>query len=295
VKSTTPVSADSTGAITRGIVTTFIAFGGAVVAVGLLAALYLAVMWARLPSVAGVGERGDPGPTSFMHSDSCTAEQTKRVYVPLADIDPRLVCAVMWAEDWRFFRHDGVDRVALKGAMRMNWKAKRWLFGASTIPMQLARNLFLTRSRTFSRKLKEVVLARRLVKHYDKRRLLELYLNAAEWAPCVYGIEAGARHYLGHGAKVLDPGEATFLAAMLPRPGTPPGHTEKDRAKLAKRQHQLLQLMRRSGLLTRDELRIGRVEISVAWRTKWANHEAQVTLPGAQSLLRRYCGSPPSK
>lgn len=282
-------------AIIRGVATTFVALGGAILSATVLLGLYLSIMWLRLPSVGSVGASGDPGPTSFMRTDKCSPAETKRVYVPLAEIDPRLVCAVMWAEDWRFFRHDGLDRIAMKGALRMNWKAKSLHFGASTIPMQLARNLFLRRSRTFSRKLKEIVLARRLVDRYDKWRLLEVYLNAAEWAPCVYGIEAGARHYLGHGANLLDPGEATFLAAMLPRPGIPPGHTEKDRAKLAKRQHHLLRLMRRSGLLSRDELRIGRAEISVAWRTRWANHEARVRRPGAQSLLRRHCGSPPSK
>ncbi len=278
----------------RGLATAFITLGVAVVSAGVLLAMYLGVMWLRLPSVASVGDTGDPGATSFMRSDACSVAETKRTFVPLAKIDPRLVCAVVWAEDWRFFRHDGVDVTALKGALKSNWKAKRLRVGASTIPMQLARNLFLTRSRTFTRKLKEMVLARRLVRRYDKLRLLELYLNAAEWAPCVYGIEEGARHYLGHGAGILDPGEATFLAAMLPRPGKPPGYSDKDRAKLAKRQHQLLQLMRRSRLLNREELRIGRVEISIAWRTKWTNHEARVRSPGAQSLLRRYCGSPPN-
>lgn len=285
----------ATGRFIHGLGTVLFAFGSGLMALALLLGVYLAVAWLRLPSVDAVGDTGDPGPTAFMRGDRCAAANTQRHYVPLGQIDPRLACAVVWSEDWRYFRHDGVDVTALKGALRTNWKAKQWRLGGSTIPMQLARNLFLSRSRTVTRKLKEIVLARRLVARYDKLRLLEVYLNAAEWAPCVYGVDAAARHYFGHSARVLDPGEATFLAAMLPRPTIPPGDTRADRAKLARRQHQLLLLLRRAGVLSRDELRIGRVEISVAWRTKWANHRAQVSQPGAKNLLKRYCGSPPSR
>ena|GEM_PF-3180914 len=277
----------------RGLGTLLFAFGVGLIAVAALLALYLGVMWLRLPSVAAVGDGGDPGPTAFMRGDACAAADIQRTYVPLSQIDPRLACTVIWSEDWRFFRHDGVDVTALKGALRTNWKARSWRLGGSTIAMQLARNLFLSRSRTLSRKLEEIILARRLVARYDKLRLLEVYLNAAEWAPCVYGVEAAARHYFGHGARILDPGETTFLAAMLPRPGIAPGRTEKDRAKLARRQHQLLLLLRRAGVLSRDELRVGRVEISAAWGNKWANHRARVSHPGAKNLLKRYCGSPP--
>lgn len=261
---------------------------GMIVGGGLLLVLYAAVVWLRLPDVAKLAE-GDPGPTAFMLIDAC--DEPARTYRPLGEIDPRVGCAMVWAEDWRFFRHDGVDSRALKGAMQTNWRAGSWRLGGSTIPMQLARNLFLSRARTPSRKLSEIVLARRLVSHHTRERLLELYLNSVELAPCVYGVEAGARHYFGHGADTLDPAEATFLAAMLPRPSRRPGAYDADRAALVRRQQELLTLLARARLIRRADLRAARQVVLAGWRDGWAGHQPSVAGPAPPSWYERACGT----
>ncbi len=261
---------------------------GMIVGGGALLALYAAVVWLRLPDVAKLGE-GDPGPTAFMRLDACG--EPARSYAPLREIDPRVGCAMVWAEDWRFFQHDGVDSRALKGALQTNWRARSWRLGGSTIPMQLARNLFLSRARTPSRKLSEIVLARRLVAHHTRERLLELYLNSVELAPCVYGVEAGARHYFGHGAKTLDLAEATFLAAMLPRPGRPPGAEDSDRAALVRRQQELLTLLARARLIRKADLRAARQVVLAGWRDGWAGHRPSATGPAPLSWYERACGT----
>ncbi len=262
---------------------------GAILAGGALLALYVLVVWLRLPAVGGLGDAGDPGATSFMAEDGCA--EHARSYRPLSEIDPRLGCAFVWSEDWRFFRHDGVDLPALKWAARENWRSGGFRFGASTIPMQLARNLYLTRSRTLSRKGKEIALARRLVARYSRTRLLELYLNATELAPCVYGVEAAAQHYFGHGAGRVDAAEATFLAVMLPRPATPPGRLRDDRTRLVGQQQKLLTRLYRAGLLGRAELRAARVEILAGWRDGWRGHRPAVERPAPQAFYDRYCGT----
>lgn len=234
-----------------------------VLALVALGALYAAVVWLRLPSVEPLGPSGDPGPTAFMREDGCEAHD--RGYRPITEIDPRLGCAVVWAEDYRYFAHDGVDLVALRAAVRDSWRQGRLVRGASTLPMQLARNLYLTRARHPSRKLAEIWLARTLVARYERLRLLELYLNSAEWAPCVYGAEAAAQHYFGHGADRLDLAEATLLAAMLPRPGTPPGERDGDRERLQMRQRFLISVLRNSGLLHAATARDGMRRVSHQW------------------------------
>jgi monofunctional biosynthetic peptidoglycan transglycosylase len=263
--------------------------GGAVAAGMFLLALYVAVLWARLPSVAGLGAVGAPPPTAFMRGSGCA--RVAVVYRPLAEIDPRLGCAVVWAEDARFFRHDGVDRQELGGVMRTGWHAGRLGRGASTIPMQLAKNLFLSPARTPTRKLAEILLARRLVARYDRLRVLELYLNTAELAPCVYGAEAGARHYFGHGTEVLDGAEATFLAALLPRPGHPPGSLADDRTGLQRKQRRLLELMRHGGLLSTREAMDAVKEVVLLWLGGWAGHASAAPEPAPQSWYARECGT----
>lgn len=261
---------------------------GAVV-FAMLLAMYVGIVYLRLPSVGAVGADGDPGPTPFMRADSC--EQVRAEYLPLEQIDPRVSCTVVWAEDRKFFYHDGVDMDALERAIEATWESGEFQFGGSTIPMQLARNLFLSRARTPSRKLREVVLARRLVDTYDRLRLLELYLNTAEWAPCVYGVHAAAKHYFGHGAEVLDGAEATFLAAMLPRPSRPP--TSADRRPIQKRQQVLLTLLMRADLVSKQETRLERGNVIGIWRER-EGHLPRTEDPAPFGWLELSCGTRPS-
>lgn len=273
----------------RSVLLGLVWLGGALAAGAALLTLYVVVVWIRLPDTNELGTDGDPGPTSFMKTDGC--REHSRTYAPLERIDPRLVCTVLWSEDWRFFHHDGIDRRAIKAALKTNWKAREWRYGGSTIPMQLARNLYQTRSRTLSRKIAEMALALRLVDRHDRLRLLEVYINAAEWAPCVYGAEAAAQHYFGHGADRLDWAEATFLGAMLPRPGTPPGNSRKDRAALVRKQGTLLLRMTRMRVVTRAEHKQGRQEVLAGWRDGWNGHAPTTAAPAPQTWYELGCGT----
>jgi monofunctional glycosyltransferase len=139
-------------------------------------------------------------------------------WVPYSQISPNLKWAVLCAEDMGFYSHHGFERREMKAALADAWEEKRLPRGASTITQQLARNLWLSSSRNPLRKLKEAALTRQLEAHLGKRRILELYLNVAQFGPGIYGAEAAARHYFGKSARSLGEREAAQLAASLPLP-----------------------------------------------------------------------------
>ncbi len=136
---------------------------------------------------------------------------------PLARIAPALALAVIAAEDNRFCLHYGIDWHAVGEAIDEFQDGGR-LRGASTISMQVARNLFLWPGGGLPRKLVESGLALAIELAWPKRRILEVYLNVAEWGDGIYGAEAAARAHFGKGANALSIGEAGLLAAVLPSP-----------------------------------------------------------------------------
>jgi monofunctional biosynthetic peptidoglycan transglycosylase len=151
---------------------------------------------------------------------------------PLAEISPLLERMVIIGEDSRFRSHHGIDPAEVadalgwepgKGfwaAVKAAWRHRDRLRGASTITQQLAKNLYLSPSRSPLRKLKEAVTAVRLELALSKDRILELYLNVAEWGPGIWGAEAASRAYFGVPASRLDARQAAELAATLPHPRT---------------------------------------------------------------------------
>jgi monofunctional biosynthetic peptidoglycan transglycosylase len=141
----------------------------------------------------------------------------RRDWVPLEAISPDLRFAVLAAEDNRFCSHFGYDWVELQRALE-EWRGGGRLRGASTITMQSAKNLFLWPGRDWLRKALELPFVFWLEAFADKRRILELYLNVAEWAPGVYGAEAAARHHFGVSADALTQRQGALLAAVLPNP-----------------------------------------------------------------------------
>jgi monofunctional biosynthetic peptidoglycan transglycosylase len=185
----------------------------------LLAGLY--VVW--LPDVAELKKK-NPKETSFMlikeRQARAQGKKLPRVMVwkDLDEISENLRHAVLVAEDDGFYRHKGVEWESIKRALAEDWKQKRLAKGGSTITQQLARNLYLSPSKNPLRKLKELLIARRLEKELGKRRILELYLNVAEWGRGVYGAEAAARAYFDKSAAELTPEEGAALAAVLPSP-----------------------------------------------------------------------------
>jgi len=139
-------------------------------------------------------------------------------WVPYHRISGHLKRAVVAAEDDKFLFHSGFDWEAIEKAHERNRQEGEIIAGASTITQQLAKNLFLSGSRAWWRKAQEALITALLEAVLEKRRILELYLNVAEWGDGVYGAEAAARYHFGVPAAALSPGQAARLAAMLPSP-----------------------------------------------------------------------------
>ncbi len=141
-----------------------------------------------------------------------------QTWVPLSDISPYLVKAVLIAEDDKFWSHEGFDYEAIQKALEKDMKAGRFKFGGSTISQQLARNLYLSPAKNPLRKVREAIITWRMEKILSKRRILELYLNLVEWGEGIFGVEAASRHYYGKPSSELTPEEAARLASVLPNP-----------------------------------------------------------------------------
>ncbi|MGH6819614.1 MAG: monofunctional biosynthetic peptidoglycan transglycosylase [Methylocella sp.] len=159
-----------------------------------------------------------PPISTLMLARLLQGETVERHFVPLERISGFLRAAVIVSEDARFCAHNGVDWSALREVLdRAGADGPRR--GASTIPMQTAKNLFLWPSRSYVRKAIEIPLALLIDLEWPKRRILEVYLNLAEWGKGVFGAEAAARHYFHKSADRLDARESALLATTLPNPG----------------------------------------------------------------------------
>lgn len=139
-------------------------------------------------------------------------------WVPLRRISRHMETAIIVCEDSRFWSHDGFDQKAIREAIKQNLIAGRFVRGASTVPMQLSKNLYLGRQKTLSRKLQEAVLTVLLEQELGKEEILELYLNVIEFGPDLYGIQQAARHYFNSDAIDLSLGQALYLGSILPNP-----------------------------------------------------------------------------
>ena len=139
-------------------------------------------------------------------------------WTDLDDISPYMVAAVLTTEDGAFYKHHGFNHSAIKNSVAANLKARRFVRGASTITMQLSKNLFLSRDKTLSRKIEEVILTDYLEQAFRKDDMMELYLNVIEFGPDVYGITRAADYYFGRKPEELTVPECFFLASLLPSP-----------------------------------------------------------------------------
>ena len=195
----------------RGLVIAWKAFSytlGALVIAFVLAQLWFyghIVYWSRYP----------PESTAFMERSSA---RLKHQWVPYERISVHLKRAVVAAEDARFLDHEGFDWDMIQKAIVRNEKRGRVVAGASTISQQLAKNLFLSGERSWLRKGQEAIITWMLEDVLSKRRILELYLNLAEWGDGVFGAEAAARQHFGVSAAALSPQQAAWLAVVLPSP-----------------------------------------------------------------------------
>lgn len=203
------------------------------------------------PNVSDLKEI-QPVPTAFMQyrqdewADEKRDVTLQQRWVPFSQISPNLIKAVLIGEDDKFWNHDGFDVDGMEQALERSLK-KGSVAGGSTISQQLSKNLYLSPSKNPVRKLKEAILTWRIERNLSKRRILEIYLNVAEWGDGIFGIEAAAHHYYHTSAKNLTGEEAARLAAVLPNPikYNPTGSQKyvKNRARI------IYKIMKRRGIV----------------------------------------------
>jgi monofunctional biosynthetic peptidoglycan transglycosylase len=173
---------------------------------------------AALGSALFVFREINPAGTPLMLVRTWEGHQIDNRWVPFRDIAPSLVHAVIASEDAGFCGHRGVDFAELNQAFELAQSRGEDVRGASTITMQVAKNLLLWPSRSYLRKGFEIPIALAMDRAWSKQRVLEVYLNVAEWGPGVFGIEAAARRFFRKPAARLTPAEAALLAVTLPAP-----------------------------------------------------------------------------
>ena len=185
--------------------------------------LYIGFEYSTLPDVSYL-RKENPRETSLMRQREEEARALGRkshrvqTWVPLSSVPDYLITAVLIGEDDAFYQHEGYDLRQIKESFIRNWEKKGFVRGGSTITQQLAKNLYLSTSKTPLRKFKEFVIARRLEEELSKRRILEIYLNVIEWGDGIYGIEAASLSYFDKPARDLNVRQAVLLAAVIPNP-----------------------------------------------------------------------------
>ncbi len=145
-------------------------------------------------------------------------KRKKYRWVPLRKVSRDLLWAIVISEDDQFFEHDGVRFDSIINSILKNLRDKDFSFGGSTIDQQVVKNLFLNREKSITRKLKEIFIAKDLNRHFTKNRILELYLNLAEFGPDIFGVRSAAKHFFNKRPSEVNAAEGAFLALMLPSP-----------------------------------------------------------------------------
>ncbi len=210
------------------------------IALILFFALLLVFRWVPIPTSA------------FIYQQNALAKQSPKTYEKAAykwvawdDISPQLAIAVIAAEDQRFPTHWGVDTVELKKALSQNKKGKSHPRGASTITQQLAKNLFLWGGRSYTRKVLEAGISVSLEMVWPKKRILEVYLNVAQFGDAIFGANEASRQLFDVDVKDLTREQAAMLAAVLPRPAV--SNVNDPKPALRKRQQWILKQMKQLG------------------------------------------------
>ncbi|HEY6839272.1 MAG TPA: biosynthetic peptidoglycan transglycosylase [Geobacteraceae bacterium] len=219
---------------------------------------YIAVSIFRLPSVTRLADRSTNLTIQVKdwkgNNHPFVVGPNNGHWTPSQRIPDVMKWAVVVAEDARFYSHDGIDIKAIKNAVKYDLEKRRFARGASTITQQVAKNLFLTREKSLTRKLEEVILALWMERVLTKGRIMELYLNVVELGPMVYGVGHAAPYYFGKTADDLSPRECAFLAAMLPGPKAT-YNPYRHLSRVLKRSDMILRLMRDNRVITNEEYR----------------------------------------
>jgi 1A family penicillin-binding protein len=213
-----------------------------------------------LPDAAALSRIGemDQATAVFDSSDQLafTIFKEQRIEVPLTQMSPHLIKALLAIEDQRFYEHHGFDVRRIFSAALANIRSRRVAQGASTITQQLARQSFLTPDKTMRRKLQELILAARIERRYPKERILELYLNKVYFGDGLYGAEAAARGFFGKHASELTVAEAATLAGLVKSPSSYAPTVSLDRA--VARRNVVLQAMLESGAISQADWQTAR-------------------------------------
>lgn len=183
-------------------------------------------------------------------------------WTSLANVSPYVTMSVITTEDPSFQSNDGFDMLAIENSIRDNIKEKRFKRGASTISMQLAKNLWLKREKTVSRKIQEAFLTVLIEQELSKSKIMELYLNCVEFGPNMYGIGRAAKHYFDSTPRNLTFAQSVFLASILPNPNRT--YFNANGTLHRGRQHYIgliMDLMFRRGMIMNEELNEGKREI----------------------------------
>ncbi len=175
-------------------------------------------------AMVGIYTFVNPSSTAFMRSDAWRLAQDRpdlsiqRTWIPYDQISRNLKRAIIASEDANFVTNNGYETDAILKAWEKNKARGKIVAGGSTISQQLARNLFLSREKSYVRKAQELVITSMLELWMDKERIFEIYLNSVEWGNGVYGAEAAAHYYYKTSASKLTAWQSARLAVMLPRP-----------------------------------------------------------------------------
>lgn len=216
-----------------------------------LAGVSLAYFAFTLPDLSGIDKFNRRPSLSFVGTDGQVLATYGDLYggvVELREMPPWLPQAVIATEDRRFYSHFGIDLVGLGRAAYANLRARRVVQGGSTITQQLAKNVFLTHERTFTRKIQETLLALWLERRFTKDQILTIYLNRVYLGAGTYGVEAASRRYFGKSARSVTRLEAAVIAGLLKAPSRFAPTSSRERAK--ERAATVLALMAEVGYLT---------------------------------------------
>ena len=188
-----------------------------------LCAIFSLSFYLSIPDVTYLKD-SNPKLTAFMQLRKDQAKTRGKKYkirhqwVSFQKIPDLLKKAIRISEDASFYKHEGIDYVELKESIKKNLKKGALVRGGSTITQQLAKNLFLTPDKSFIRKLKELLIAKRMEETLSKNRIFNLYLNVIEFGPGIFGVEAASQYYFHKNVQTLSLEEIVRLAAVIPRP-----------------------------------------------------------------------------
>ncbi|WP_431358221.1 transglycosylase domain-containing protein [Sphingomonas brevis] len=215
--------ASSSPSRVKGMFVAALKWGAAICLLGLIGLVVaVAVAMTQLPNYDQLSKRSDLGQMIRVRASDgsllVSLGPSFGRWLAYDEIPPTMRAAMIAVEDKRFRSHIGVDPIGVARSFKVRLDSGRWRQGGSTITQQLARNIFLTNSRTFGRKVKEAVLALALERKFTKNQILELYLNRVYFGGGAYGIDAASRTFFGHGAERLNLGEAAIVAGLVKAP-----------------------------------------------------------------------------